>query len=93
MIAAPGRVQVTNLPLPSANTLYFFDVPQDTSAFTLKARNNSTIKLSFNDFSDYITIPGGAGYYETNLKFNGAITFISSANNEVMEIVCWYGTP
>ncbi len=91
MIAAPGKVQVTNLPLSVANTLYFFDVPQDTTHITLIARNKSTLKLSFNDATDYLTLYGGMGYCESNLKFNGAISLISSADNEVAEIICWYG--
>lgn len=93
MIAAPGRVLLSNFPLPSANTLYYFDVPKDTTHLTLKARNGSTIKLSFNDDPTYFTLGPRWGYYEQNIKFNGMIGFISSADNEVMEIICWYGTP
>ncbi len=91
MIAAPGRVQIANVPLPLKDTLYFYDVPQDTTHVTLKARNNSTIKLSFNDDTEYLTLHPNTGYWEENIKFNGALSFISSTDNEVMEIICWYG--
>lgn len=93
MIAAPGKVQVSNIDLPTAGNIYFFDVPENTCHCDLIARNKSTLKVSFNDQHEYITIPGGAGYAFTNVKYNGAISFISSANNEVVEIVCWYGQP
>ena len=93
MIAAPGKVLVTNLDLPVAGDIYFFDVPENTCHFTAIARNKSIIKLSYDDQHEYITVPAGCGYYDTNLKYNGAISFISSAPNETVEIVCWYGQP
>ncbi len=49
MIAAPGKVQVSNFLLPVANDIYFFDVPENTCHLTLQARNQSTLKVSFND--------------------------------------------
>lgn len=91
MIQAPGKVSIVNVTLPLANNLYFYDVPQDTCHFLVKSRNGSNIKMSFNDESDYITLNRGTVYYEQNLRFNGALSFISNQDNEVMEIICWSG--
>ncbi len=91
MISAPGRVLVTNLALPLKDTLYFFDAPIDTTHFLIKARGTATIQFSFNDLHEYFTLKPGVGYYEQNVKFNGTFSFISSIDNETMEIITWYG--
>lgn len=91
MYNAPGKVQIDNIELPLANNLYFYDVPQDTCHFLVKSRNGSNVKLSFNDEYRYVTLNRGMVYYEQNVRFNGALSFISNQDNEVMEIICWYG--
>ncbi len=92
MIAVPREVQISNFDLPVAGEIYFFDVPKNTCHFTIIARNKSKLQISYNDLHEYITIPAGCGYYENSTIFNGTISLISSKDNEVAEIVCWYGS-
>lgn len=92
MGVSPGKSNIFNLSMPTANTEYSLVLPVYTTHLTIQARGNASVKICFTageSGSTYFTIKAGGCYYDQNIRANKTLYAQSSADNEVLEVVCW----
>lgn len=84
--------KIYNVTCTLANTEYSLVLSSDTKAFSIKARDRTTIKLAYSSGDSgslYITVGAGSVYSEDNITFNGTIYFQTNKANQVLEILEW----
>jgi hypothetical protein len=91
--APPSTPLITNITTFIAGVEYSFAFPPNTKHFTIKARNNGKIQLSFvseQSGTNFITIsPGSVRWFGNILMSAQTIYFQSSKAGEVIEIESW----
>lgn len=98
-VVTTGEASVTtpniaNVVCANANTEYFYTLPVNSSRYSIKARGNSRIQLSYETGmtnSQFITVCRGCTFLESNLKGDPALTIYFEVDKagEVIEILSW----
>lgn len=81
---------ISNPVITFANVEQSFTFPANTVRFKIKARETSTITISYVSASEYITIYPGSEYDEDNIE-RGSLTIYIKSNkaNQIIEIISW----
>jgi len=83
---------IYNVTATLAGTEYSQALTASTKQITVRVRGSATLKVAF-DLGDtatnYITIPSGCTYNDSNLNFSGTIYFASSKAAQIVEILEW----
>lgn len=83
--------KILSLAMATAGTEYSQVIPAGTLRYTIRSRQDGTIKLSFESGGNYITIPMGSSYSEFDIRTVKDLTMYitSTKNNDVLEILLW----
>ncbi len=88
-----AKPSIENVSMPVANTEYSYDIPTGTRKFSVKLRDlGYELKICFvSGESDetYITLSAGKTYTENEIKGSGTLYFMTTANNQVAEILLY----
>lgn len=83
---------IYNVNATLANTEYSQALSLNTKAIVVRARDMTTLKIAFvsgDTATNYITVPSGCTYNESNLNFSGTLYVSSSKAAQVVEILEW----
>lgn len=89
-----GTPVVTNTTLTDANTEITFTLPENYKKFTIQARQNVDLKLSYTvstSGTTYLTIKAGGSYFEDGLRTNNKIFIQAATAGTIVEMVVWSG--
>lgn len=88
-----GNPNIFNISAPLSNTEYSQILPNGTTHFLIRARNNSKLQISYSagqTNTTFLTITPGTIYTVDSVKLIGkTIYFRSTKDNTVIEIVAW----
>lgn len=90
---SPTAPLISNIPCSAAFTEYSHALQTDVRKFTIRARNNSKVQLSFTPgttATNYITIWSGVTASEDQVKSAALVLYFQTdKNNETIEILEW----
>lgn len=84
--------KIYNISVASADTEISQTLSASTKRITIRVRGNSVLKVSFlegESGTNYIKVPMGCSYNETDLRFSGTIYFQTVKASQVVEIIEW----
>jgi hypothetical protein len=91
-IATPANQTIRNVSVSSANTEVSQSLSSGTKQFMIRVRGNAILKLAFRSSesaTNYITVPMGCSYFESDVDFTGTLYFQTNKASQVIEIVEW----
>lgn len=83
---------IYNLSIINSNQEYSQVLPTNTKSFLLRSRNNGKLRLAYNAGGtnlDYLTIPIGANFKDTNFYTSIEIFVQSTKPGDIIEIVAY----
>lgn len=83
--------QIDNVDLTLANTEYSVTLPTGVRQYLIKLRDSSAeLKLRYVSASDFITIPRGCNYSESDLGVTTLTIYLeSNSAAQVVELITW----
>jgi hypothetical protein len=93
-MAFPGKPQVFNLTLTSADTEYSLTLPENTYKVMMQARGSADVKFSYvsgESGSTYFTVKSGQTYWDDNINTASTMYVQSGTASTVVEVLTWTG--
>jgi len=91
--SAPASPTIYNLSMPLAATEYSQALTNNTKKITIKVRGGGTLRVAFASGDtnvNYLTIPPGASYSESDLNLVGKTVYLQcNSAGRVAEILEW----
>ena len=85
-----SSVEIENLTLTNANTVYSYDIPDNTLTMDIKLREQGySLLYSWSNWGEYMTIPAGGSRTFSGIDFVGKTIYLKSPGSaQIAEIEC-----